>query len=316
MPVQILAFLLFFQVYLTSQPAGAIVYRSVDGGQTWQDASGGLPNGLQVRDVFSEGGAILLAAESGLFRNANPFSTPNWEKPGFLNMTVNGIFPGLNGPYVYNSGKGLFQEISGTGIWVQKYPDFKDRMVFTVLEIPGGSLFIGCDNGLFRSNDGGKNWKQIFVEDGIMSITTANGALVGSGFRGLWRSTDNGNHWERVQAGEGVAFQIALLDEGIAAVTSGPERAIEEIANGLLFSSDGGKTWEHRDKGLPPVRRIYDIEQAGGNLFCSLDTGIYRSSDRGKTWELVRPVKGEQRFELAVSGQTLYAVVVAVVDGC
>ncbi|MBK7407292.1 MAG: exo-alpha-sialidase [Saprospirales bacterium] len=308
--------MLFFQIYFIGQPTTGIVFRSADAGQTWQDVSAGLPDDLKVRSIFSNHGEFLLPSDRGLYHSRHPFTIPAWEKENLLNTEVAEIFPGMGGPYASYYEKGLFQELPGTGIWVQKYPEFKKRMVLEVVEIPGGSFFIACDNGIFRSDDGGKSWKHVFVEDGVMSLVEVDGVLIGSGFRNLLRSTDNGAHWEKVEIGEWAPFHTALIEDGVVAITFGRERDDQDIVNRLLFSADRGKTWERMDKGLPSNRRIYDIEQAGGYLFCSLDTGIYRSSDHGKTWELVRPVKGGKRFELAVFGQSVYAVLVDVMDGC
>lgn len=132
----------------------------------------------------------------------------------------------------------------------------------------------------------------------------------------MLRSTDQGEHWTWAFTKEEMVLETAQAWEGIVVVTLGSARFPQEISNRLLYSADGGQSWTYIDKGLPSSRRIYEVAQAGENLFCSLDAGLFRSSDRGKTWALVLPSKGEGRFELAVSGRSVIAVWAPGLDGC
>ncbi len=324
--MRILILLLFFPciAYFAGRPETGkatptetgTVFRSLDGGKTWQDISAGLPADLRVSRVFSSRGEVLLASENGLYRSRDLTTIPKWRKDLSLYIDIAGIFPGEQGPYAYNYENGLLQEVPGTGIWVPKYHDLKGKMVLSFLEAPGGNFFIGCDNGIYKSDDKGKSWKKVFAESWITHLIAADGAIIGCGDRGLLRSTDNGAHWNWTLTGAGTAMRTSLLGEQIGAITSGAGSTSKSISNCLLMSSDNGKTWSRMDEGLPPIRRIYDIEQAGQYLFCSLNAGIFRSADNGKTWKLVRPVKSEWRFELVATGDIIFAVMVPDIDEC
>lgn len=300
----------FGQFMENALPAANIVFQSADGGQTWQDISAGLPGNLAVGRAYADGNEIYLAAESGLYHKSAALVAPNWEKEFFPNEKVTNIFPGQKGLYasIYNSG--FYKGLPGTGIWNAMDNTLSDKTVRTVLETPDGSVFVGCESGLYKSADSGKSWKQVYAEEGANSLAVSGDALICATYSGLLRSTDGGEHWERVLSGHGGAFGTERIDGGFVTITDGG-RWQGGKPNKLFTSTDGGKTWQRIDMGLPLVRHIHDVVQAGKFLFCSTDAGIFRSSDVGKTWELVRlPADEREMIHLAVSGQTVFAVLV------
>ena len=317
-----------------TQPLAAdIIFKSVDGGQTWQDVSEGLPVDLKVSCVFANGDEVFLGSESGLYRSGIAPVDPLWEKEIFLWKSITDIFPGRAGPYACSYGDGFFQELAGTRIWMPMHNALKDTRVSAVLETPDGTIFVGCHSGIFKSTDGRKTWKQVFADGMVTSLVAAGEVLVGGGSQGLLRSTDGGEHWDWVLTEDGSIRKAGCIGDRFVSISNGGGPFKEVVADPegksskLRASTDGGKTWQRMDQDLSldrfkddmserlsMTRFIYDIEQAGKYLFCSVDAGIFRSSDQGNTWELVRPATGMKFFNLAVSGQVVYAVTGA--GGC
>lgn len=108
MRILVLAFWLGFHSLATGQQelekapltATNVVFQSVDGGQTWQDVSAGLPEDVAVRLFFAGDGAVYLGSQKdGLYRSRTTSATPIWENQLFLPEHINGIFPGRAGPY-------------------------------------------------------------------------------------------------------------------------------------------------------------------------------------------------------------------------
>jgi Neuraminidase (sialidase) len=313
------------QVPGKARPTAAnIVFKSTDGGQTWQDISAGLPEGLQSPSIFAREGEIFLSSESGLYRSSGASETPAWEKEVFPNKNVAEVFASRTGLYTYSPQGGFFQNRWGSGIWIPVYTAMKNKGIRTILETPDGTVLVGCDSGIFKSADAGNTWKQVFKGGMILNIVEAGGVLIGGGLEGVLRSTDGGEHWSSVLNEHILAKKTRVLEGGRFATILGTEDpskvSPEGITHRLRVSADGGKTWQRMEQTLLPlqgvydmdarlsqVRDLYDIVQAGEYLFCSFDTGIFRSSDQGKTWEPVLPTKGKGAFNLSVSGKVVYA---------
>jgi hypothetical protein len=330
MQVYTLSFLLFLQAFSTGQleqvkalpstaqvavtsiaakqendPISArnIILQSVDGGQTWQDVSAGLPEGVQVWSILGTEGEVILGTETGIYRSSiMPVVVPVWEKEPFLDERINIIGSGRTGSYACSYGNGIYQQIPGTGVWRPIDNNLQDKSVHSILETSKGAIFIGSDSGIFKSTDGGTNWKQVFDDRRVTHLIETDGALVCSGHKGVLRSTDDGEHWDWVLIENGSFTRTAVIEGGIAAISS------DGWKKWLQTSSDGGKTWQAQDDSAPSVRYLGDIKRAGEYLFYSTEEGIFRSSNQGITWELMLPTKDSNGYNLTVSGQVIFAV--------
>lgn len=302
-------------------PTTNIVFQSVDGGQTWQDVSAGLPNDLGVGRVFVGESKIFLSAEKGLYHSSTASAAPVWEKETLMDIRITDIFPGRAGPYFSSYEHGFFQKIPGTGVLIPLHSTLKDKTVRSVLETSDGTVFVGCESGIFKSTDGGNVWKQVFTEAGVNSLVEAEGVLVCATHEGLLRSTDGGEHWDWVLTEDGSAWRTSFFDGRFVTITQGAKAWQDGAPNRLRISTDGAKTWQRIDGGLSAAQFVYskevgtspigsmnDIKIAGKYLFCSCEAGVFRSSDWGKSWEPVFAPNGLKLLQLAVSGDVIYAV--------
>ncbi len=309
----------------TNSPVAAdIVFQSSDGGLTWQDVSAGLPKELGIGCIFAAGGKIFLGSESGLYHTRTGAATPIWENEFFLDKRITDIFPGSTGLYTSSYGRGFYKEIQGSNIWIPMHHNLPDNTVLTVLETTDGMLFVGCESGIFKSANDGKTWKQVYDKGQVVSLVVSDGVMVGGGSNGLLRSTDGGENWLSVVTEDGSFRKTGIMQGGFFAISNGKQVIGDpkSRANRMRTSTDGGKTWQRIDEHLSALRYIYgkdkqlssvqfinDAEQTDGNLFCSLDAGVYRSADQGKTWKLVLPASRKMSFNLAISGKMIYAVI-------
>ena len=319
-----------------------IVFRSADGGQTWQDISNGLPQ--PVKDEYGIGRNAFYADDNGLYitdgnriYHSNTSSTaPFWTKDFFPDKHSN-ITPGKTGVFAYNHYSPILQKLNGTNEWLPVFTDLQKKKVRTVSETAGGILFIGTDDGLFRSTNNGKTWKHVKAWGLLGKLAVSDGVIVATSNRGIIRSTDEGETWELVISEGGVGIDVARIQGGFAAINYSTAANTRRIRT----SYDGGITWQPIDAGFPgqtiiaspwwPINTGYpaqdadsvwhpkkaappvpeyktSIIQVGENFFCGHSDGIYSTSDKGKTWKLVLPsVKGKM-FHLVVSGSVIYAL--------
>jgi photosystem II stability/assembly factor-like uncharacterized protein len=327
-----------------------IVLRSADGGRTWQNISKGLPapvkdnNGASRHVFFTDDNGLYLCADNGIYHNKPNSKIPFWTKdifpdslPRFIGEHST-IAHGNAGIYAANYQGEILQKASGTNAWSQVFKNFQKKRIRTVFETAGGTVFIHCDNGLYKSTDSGKTWKELHA-GGWGKMVESNGVLLATSQGGILRSTDDGENWALVISEGGVGIDVERIEGGFAAITYSTLSKSRRIRT----SYDGGKTWQAIDAGLrahgfigpilQPVnanlpaggfsdstwqpkdttslslpKYITTIVQVGEDFFCGHSDGIYRSSDKGKTWKLVLPSAEEKMFKVSVSGNVIYAI--------
>lgn len=319
-----------------------IIFKSTDGGQTWQDISKGLPEKLQREGVWRDGvfaneRGLYLRAGNGVYHSEPNSTTSFWTKEIFPGKQRN-ITPGKNGIFAYDFRGQFLQKINGTSNWSPvytnfqeqavrlngtiddwMYKNFKEKFVSTVFETAGGTVFIGSNNSLFRSTDSGKSWKQVNVGNGTMKLAESNGVLLATYKEGILKSTDDGQTWDRVLSEGGVGVAVERIDGGFAAIVSNTNTQ----TNSIHISKDSGKTWNAIGEALQPswgsllMKKmgilkssldILSIKQMGKYLICGRPDGYFRSSDMGKTWEKLLLPPTDYGFNLSVSGNVIYVI--------
>jgi hypothetical protein len=315
-----------------------LVFKSIDGGQTWQNISEGLPGDKLEGSLFVNDRGFYLRTGNYIYHNKPNNRAPFWEKEMFPD-DHSSIAPGKNGMFAYDYHQGLFrQKINGSGEWSPVYGNFQLKGIIDVVETAGGTVFIVCDRGrgLFRSTDNGKNWKE--VTRGVWKLVESNGVLMANTVNGTIRSTDNGETWETVISEGGVGINIAKINGGFASITFNTQSNTRRIR----ASYDGGKTWQPIDAGLQtqdvvnsmwrPINTSFSVQrstdsvqhavaadlpeqafissiiQFGEDFFCGHPKGIFKSSDKGKTWKLLLPSIEGKVFYLYGSGNVIYAI--------
>lgn len=318
-----------------------VVFRSTDGGQTWQNISEGLPENLQREGVWRNGllandGGLYLRAGNGVYHTEPNATTTFWTKESFPGNQRN-LAPGKNGILAYDLRGQFLQKTNGAGNWSPRYTDFqqqavridktvdwmyknyKEKEVRTLFETAQGTVLVGSNNSLFRSANSGKTWKQLHVGDGRMQLVESDGVLLTTSKNGILRSTDDGENWERVISEGGLGIAVERIDGGFAAIVYNPITK----NNTMHISQDSGKTWNEIGQDLQPSwnslfikifglqssSTVLSIKQAGKYLVCGSTDGAFRSSDMGKTWKKISlPSVENSGFNLSASGNVIYAI--------
>lgn len=326
----ILAFLLLFTASQSTNTdprtgkAGTekIVFKSTDGGQTWQDISKGLPENLQEEDnsFFANDKGLFVRVGNELYYNTPKATTPFWTReifPQKYSSTDSVRFESAANHYW---GVNL-KRTNGASIWSPKFADIQNTRMRSVFETAGGAVFILTAAGLYKTADNGKTWKCVHTEGMDGNMTERDGVLVAVSMRRIIRSTDNGETWMEVINKDAVTFDVKQIKGGFAAITASTESGTRT----LRTSYDGGKTWQSTDAGLQDKAAIdaiwknwddrphlqtftTSITQVGDNLICAHAHGIYRSTDKGKTWKLLLPSVEDKVFNVFVSGGVIYAI--------
>ena len=338
MNIYILAFLLLFTVSSSSllpdshpdpktEKAGTakIVFKSTDGGQTWQDISKGLPenlreDGIRGNSFFANDKGLFLRVGNGLYHSTPNATAPFWTKEIFPGEHSS-IAPGKSGIFANNYWGVNLKKTDGTSVWSPMFENFQETRIRSVFETAGGTIFISTDGGLYKTANNGKTWKHVHTEGMDGNLAESDGVLLAISMRRIIRSTDNGENWALAISEDSVAFDVKQIKGGFTAMNS----ISASNPRGISTSYDGGKTWQPIDAGLQDkvvidsIWRTWDdrprlqafqtsIIQVGENFLCTHPHGIFKSADKGKTWKLLLPSIDGKVFNLFGSGNVIYAI--------
>ncbi|MCP9751086.1 exo-alpha-sialidase [Ferruginibacter sp. HRS2-29] len=314
------------QTHKMDRPGTAdIVFRSTNGGQTWEDISKGLPENLSEDSIrgnsfFADNKGLFLRVGNELYLSTPDATAPFWARE---------IFPAEHSSFA-NGKSGIaaskywgvnLKKTNGTGVWSPIFDHFSEPRIRGVFETAGGAIFIGTDKGLFKTTNSGKTWKHVYAGGWAGNLAESDGVLVSTSKRRIIRSTDNGENWALVTDEDGITWDVKQVKGGFAAITS----VSASDTRRLRTSYDGGKTWQyidagHQDKAFAdliwqtwndrprPQMFMTSIIQVGENFFCAHPEGIFRSSDKGTTWKLLLPALKGKVFNLSFSGNVIYAI--------
>ena len=181
-----------------------------------------------------------------------------------------------------------------------------------------GGRHVGYGDGVYRSEDGGKSWKNIGLNDSehiskiIIHPDDSNTLWVASqgplwrkgGQRGLYKSTDGGKNFTRVLGNqEWTGVTDILIDprdpNTLYAATWDRHRTVAAYigggpGTGIHRSYDGGETWTELTTGLPTSNKgklgIALSYQNPDVIYAAIELdkrsgGVFRSEDRGSTWK-------------------------------
>ncbi len=178
------------------------------------------------------------------------------------------------------------------------------------------------DRGIYKSTDGGINWKKILYIDentgcADLSMDMNNPRILyaamwdhrrtpwqmrsGGKGSGLYKSTDAGESWTKMEKGlpkELGKMSIAVSKANSEKVYALIESDTEKEQGGLFVSMDAGKTWNRISKDHRLVQRAwYYIEvfadPQNENIVYVLSSPGLKSFDGGKTWSNIRGTHGD-----------------------
>ena len=251
-------------LYAGVEPAG--LFRSADGGKSWQHVEG-LRN-HPTRPDWQPGGAGLI------LHSLVPH--PQDARRLWVGISAAGVFASEDGGASWEPrNRGTRADYNPEG---QKYPEF-GQCVHCLVLAPGNSDRLYQQNhcGMYRSDDGGRQWRSI--EAGLPStfgfpaaahphdpdtlfLLPLNGDTAGryvpEGKAAVWRTRDGGATWQALRAGlpqENVFFGV--LRQAMATDRMDPAGVYFGTSSGMVFASaDEGESWRCIAQHLPSVLSV------------------------------------------------------------
>ncbi|MBK5278838.1 MAG: glycosyl hydrolase, partial [Bacteroidia bacterium] len=185
-----------------------------------------------------------------------------------------------------------------------------------------GDLFKSSEErGIYRSDDGGKNWKRVLFANAdagaVDLVMDPNNPRIlfastwrirrtpyslESGGEGsyLWKSTDGGDTWTNISKNDGLPKGLwGIVGVSVSPVNSNRVFAIIENDNGGVYrSDDAGKNWKkmNEDRNLRQrawyYSRIY-ADTKDEDMVYVMNVSYHKSKDGGKTFSSYNAPHGD-----------------------
>ncbi len=299
---------------VTSQPSvyyfggtGGGVFKTTDGGGSW----------MPVTDGQIKTGSVGAIAVSE--------SDPNFVYVGMGEPDIRGNASHGDGVYKSTDAGKTWKHVGLEDSYhigaVRIHPRNPDIVYVATL----GHLWGPNDQrGVYKTTDGGKNWKQIYTRgktagavDLILDPNSPNTVYAafwdmhrlpwdlesGGPASGLFKSTDGGDTWTDLSRSPGMPKGV-LGRIGITVSPMNSDRlwALVEAQDGGIFRSDnGGKNWTKVNEERKLLQRawyyarIFADPQKADTVY-ALNTSFYRSDDGGKTYTAIRTPHGDNHY--------------------
>ena len=282
---------------------GGGVWKTIDGGSTWENIS----------DEFF-GGSIGAVAVSEWDNNVIYV--------GGGEVTVRGNVSSGWGMWKSEDAGATWQEIGLKNARhiprIRIHPKNPDLVYAAVM----GDLYkSSTERGVYRSKDGGKTWERILfanADAGAVDLTfdpnnprilyastwrirrTPYSLESGGEGSALWKSTDGGDTWTNISKNEGLPGGIW----GISGVTVSPVNSnrvwaiIENNKGGVYRSDNAGKTWRlvNKERKLRQrawyYTRIYADTQDEDGVYV-MNVRYHKSTDGGRTYQTYNAPHGD-----------------------
>ncbi len=258
------------------------VYKSIDAGKTWMHI--GLKNTQQISRIVihpTNPDIVFVAAqgaingstkERGIYKSTDGGKI--WNKVLYVNDMTGAVELSMD----MN-----FPNVLYAAMWYHK------REPWVVISGGEGS-------GLYKSIDGGENWKQIHKglpkEKGKMAIAVSRAnsdkvyALIESDSNkdlgGLFVSSNAGASWSRVSDDNRLTQRAWYYTEVFA--DPNDENTVYVMSAPALRSIDGGKTWERLGGTHGDFHDLWINSKNSKNMVISNDGGAAISFNYGSTW--------------------------------
>ncbi|HTS47294.1 MAG TPA: hypothetical protein VMH05_05085 [Bryobacteraceae bacterium] len=299
---------------VTSQPS--VYYFGGTGGGVWRTNDGGA-NWIPVSDGQFKTGSVGAIGVSE--------SDPNTVYVGMGEPDIRGNASNGDGVYKTTDAGKTWKNVGLENTYhigaVRVHPRNPDIVYVAAL----GHLYgPNDDRGVFKTTDGGKNWKKIFFRnrntgavDLILDPNQPNVIYAafwdvhrspwslesGGPGSGLFKSTDGGDTWSDLSRNPGMPKGIL----GRIGVTVSPQNsdrvwAIVEAEDGGVFRSDnGGRTWTKVNDERKLRQRAWYYSRIFADPLKEdtvyvVNTSFYRSDDGGKTYATIHTLHGDNHY--------------------
>jgi photosystem II stability/assembly factor-like uncharacterized protein len=261
--------------------SAAGVYRSIDGGKSWQSI-----NELKVKGERSDNPPAIVYSVAIDPKNSDII-------------------------YVGTSGRGLYKTENNGRTWKKINSGITlsgtNPVIYDIIVDPKDGNNIYCagktqDYGkIFKSTDAGANWREILSESekdmAIISLaiswTNPNIIIAGSQIGNVYASSDKGETWQHAGSLKNKIISVGIDNKRNSRIYAATQ------ALGAYRSDNFGKNWigltgrigigklANGQNNTLMIGRMAISPSSGSVLYLGTKDGIYRSMNAGNSWKLL-----------------------------
>jgi len=240
-----LAFVLFgFSAHSQAPAAPPSIMRSTDHGKTWTAFHNGLPERASAGALLDDGGDLLLGLDYGGFY-VLPEGSGTWEKRSKglpEKVDINSIAAREDLLVIGTYHGRIFTSTNRGRNWKPSVFAMMGGSV-RALQFHGDRLIAGTDNGIYRSADGGRTWRQTGDMVQVNGLAEFDGKLYAARRDGIVVSEDDGVSWKIVYSDTGVT-RLMTSDGKLYATTFGQK----------IIRTTKGTFWQRPLMAIPGSR--------------------------------------------------------------
>ncbi|MGB9770841.1 MAG: T9SS type A sorting domain-containing protein [Candidatus Kapaibacteriota bacterium] len=269
---------------------GEGIFRSLNLGQNWTEINNGLTN-KYITAIEKDSNGILYAGTygGGIFISTNNgalWSPINNDLPSLKIKALKIKYPDTC--YAAVEGYGIFRITNRGAVKVRLTKGLWNYDVNCITIGDNGSIVVGTNgDGIYYSDDGGKNWRRTGYANNLRVITSFAKSGIGEIFCGTYQggvfsSADHGLTWAVFKRNDTLKNVTAVTYYNNAEPIAGTERI------GILrYDSRAYEDWRLtslRDVGITALAR-----SRNAILFAAtIDGALYKSTNGGANWESIR----------------------------
>ena len=267
--------------------SGSGIERSTDNGMTWAVANSSIGHG---------DGAVAVLAGSIFSGNFQRSGVSLSSDSGATWVGRNSGLPGQNGDYpaiwcFAVNGTDLLMGTIGNGVlrtgdqgvhWTSVNDGIRASNVYC-MAASGSNVLAGTELGIYRSTDGGTSW--VPSDSGLATslyypaqvplvtslATVGTNVFAGTGDGKVFLSTDYGLSWSNVSR------NLPPYPESSVSLAASDLCLFLSYDAGIFASTNNGSSWNSIVDNLPSqFNKGGLIAVAGGNLFVTLGSGVWR----------------------------------------